>query len=230
MKTKWQLTGQPPDESNIPRTGLSSAAARISSSLQPHPPSVDQTKTATSRLRHSIPQSGKHSSLTDNSINLPNVLDSRSSLLGSRSHTVIGTEGQRINQKGHRGRVLRIPPVSHQQLPPEQERSAVRRTTIILSPDTNPKPNTPTCYVKPQLRYKYDLLTSKRLMFLRRSLPADFVDGNEHQLSSAFSINSRRSALGVLQDLNNQKIKKSLERKPDTALQDKVMQFFDSLQ
>ena len=234
MKAKWQIAVQPLDGTKILMNPLNSASMTLRRIRK------EENEARRKSLPTSIHVSRRSSSYkkrpSTHSVSFQSVPNQTG--LGSRHHTVLGIENEASattaqQQENHRQNMRKSISVSNMDtlIPAEQERQAVRRTTIIANPDEpKPKAQMPSCYIKPHLRYKYDLLTSKRLMFLRRSLPADFVSGSEHQLSSAFSVNSRKSALCALVDLNNQKIKKSLEAKPDIHLQHKLVEFLNSLQ
>ena len=233
MKAKWQIAVQPMDDTKILMNPLNSASMTLrrirkeesEARRKSLPSSINASRSSSYRKRPST-----------HSVSFQSVPNQTG--LGSRHHTVLGIDNEASattaqQQENNRQNMRKSISISNMDtlIPAEQERQAVRRTTIIANPDEpKPKAQMPSCYIKPHLRYKYDLLTSKRLMFLRRSLPADFVSGSEHQLSSAFSVNSRKSALCALVDLNNQKIKKSLEAKPDIHLQHKLVEFLNSLQ
>jgi len=84
-----------------------------------------------------------------------------------------------------------------------------------------------TGYIKPHERHKYDLLTFKRMLYLKKNMPLAVT--SKQPLYSAFSVSSRKSALSALVEMNNQKLKKSQEVKPDPELQLKVTEFINVL-
>lgn len=113
----------------------------------------------------------------------------------------------------------------------EFERKTVRKTQLIINPDGSQADCKDSIrYIRPQERHKYDIATSRRLAFLKRSIPADSTASvGRDLLNGAYSTNSRKSALHILVEMNNRKVERSLKVKPNLTLQKKLSDFLKSL-